>query len=118
MKELEQLKENDNVLCIVIFGSCARGEKYGDIDVLIITKEKEKITLPEIYDVFAYTLEEFKEEIYSGKPSLLPILIEGKAIKGESLWNKLKRLFYMLHKDKNSQVVYKGDKRYKISDLM
>ena len=118
MDELEHLKKNDNVLCVVVFGSYARGEKYRDVDVLIITRKEEKINLPEIYDTFVYTLDEFKREIYSGRPGLLPILIEGKAIKGESLWNKLKRLFYILHKNKNLEFVYKNGKVYRIGDLV
>lgn len=72
--------------------------------------------MPIEYDCWIYTLDELKELVYKGYPFLLNIFIESKVIKGGKIWNKLKRIYYILNKDKNIEVRYK-DKNYKIEDL-
>ncbi len=115
-KELEKIKNNEDVICMVLFGSALKKEEYNDIDLLVITKRKINLVLPEIFHIFCYTLKEIKEEISSGNPFFIALFSEGKVLKGKNLWEKLKRLFFILHKDKGLEYRYKG-KVYKIEDI-
>jgi predicted nucleotidyltransferase len=71
-------------LCVILFGSKAKGEDnlLSDFDLLIITKDKEDLTLNIDFpaDLFCYTLEDCLKEIENRNTILLDALTQGKAL--------------------------------------
>ena len=79
---IESLKGKE--LCVILFGSKAKGEDnlLSDFDLLIITKDKEDLALDIDFpaDLFCYTLEDCLKEIENRNTILLDAFTQGKAI--------------------------------------
>ncbi|NQE53699.1 hypothetical protein C5S29_08905 [ANME-1 cluster archaeon GoMg3.2] len=79
---IEGLKGKE--LCVILFGSKARGEDnlLSDFDLLIITKEKEDQVLNIDFpaDLLCYTLENCLNEIKNQDTLFLDAFTQGKAI--------------------------------------
>jgi len=79
---IESLKGKE--LCVILFGSKAKGEDnlLSDFDLLIITKDKEDLALDIDFpaDLFCYTLEDCLKEIKNRNTILLDAFTQGKAI--------------------------------------
>ncbi len=83
-----------NIIGVYLYGSYARGEeeKESDIDILVITKEKEP-KIKEIFDdidVRILTLEELKKGVKNFPAITLPILKESKVFLNPLLLEELK----------------------------
>tara|TARA_Y100000310_G_scaffold135966_1_gene134865 strand:+ start:234 stop:1067 length:834 start_codon:yes stop_codon:yes gene_type:complete len=89
-----------NILGVYLYGSYARGEEGAgsDIDILIITKEKDKkikgiLRVEDAFsdvDVRVLTLEEVRKSIKNFPALMLPILKESKAFLNSALVDELK----------------------------
>lgn len=83
-----------NILGVYLYGSYARDEQVidSDIDVLIITKEKDNRikTLFEDIDVRVITLESIKKSIKNLPAIIMPTLKEAKVLLNPVLLNELK----------------------------
>lgn len=79
---IERLKGKE--LCVILFGSKAKGEDnlLSDFDLLFITKDKEDLALDIDFpaDLFCYTLEDCLKEIKNRNTILLDVFTQGKAI--------------------------------------
>ncbi|MEA3487629.1 MAG: hypothetical protein U9R10_00040 [Euryarchaeota archaeon] len=79
---IEGLKGKE--LCVILFGSKAKGEDnlLTDFDLLIITKAKEDLALDIDFpaDLFCYTLEDCLKKIKNRNTILLDAFTQGKAI--------------------------------------
>jgi predicted nucleotidyltransferase len=71
-------------LCVILFGSKAKGEDnlLSDFDLLIITKDKEDLALNIDFpaDLFCYTVEDCLKEITNRNAILLDAFTQGKAV--------------------------------------
>ena len=71
-------------MCVILFGSKAKGEDnlLSDFDLMIITKDKEDLALPIDFpaDLFCYTLEDCIKEIKNRNTILLDAFTQGNAI--------------------------------------
>ena len=83
---------SDEVIGIYITGSYARGEqtKDSDIDILIITENKNKLINSGKYHIIATSLEEIKKALNENIITILPMLKEAKAILNKQLLEELK----------------------------
>ena len=79
---IEGLKEKE--MCVILFGSKAKGEDnlLSDFDLMIITKDKEDLALNIDFpaDLFCYTVEDCLNEIKNRNTLFLDALTQGKAI--------------------------------------
>ncbi len=128
-KELKKLEKNNNIIAVIIFGSYARGDfkRTSDLDVLIITNKNEnfekiekelseKFKMP--VNIYSLTKEEFKENVKIGNNIFLHIFKYGKVIfDKENIFNKMKNLFVLLHKNSNLVLISKKEK-ISIKDLL
>lgn len=89
------LKLRNDVVCIVLFGSSARGEVFNDLDVLIVVKDAPKgflarrkdistitksLTLPIHTEILLYTQEECITNFINHTPVFLEIACDGKVL--------------------------------------
>jgi predicted nucleotidyltransferase len=79
---IEGLKEKE--MCVILFGSKAKGEDnlLSDFDLMIITKDKEDLTSNIDFpaDLFCYTLEDCLKEIKNRNTLFLDAFTQGKAL--------------------------------------
>ena len=80
VKFVESLKKER--ICIVLFGSRARGDDnlLSDFDLLIVMENKIKIETDFPADIFCYTTREVLDEIEKGNTIVLDALTQGKLI--------------------------------------
>ena len=94
-------KVKDNVRCIVVFGSRARGDwkPSSDLDVLVVLKAAPKsferlklLPCVPLVEAWAYTEEEFYEALRKFDLALLDALEHGKVAYG-GFWREARELF-------------------------
>ena len=121
---VEKLKENLNLIAVILFGSRARGDytKWSDYDILIITDFEERYperineVLKILQDIkipiepHPYTLEEGIEMLKKGNPTIYDALDEGKVLYKTNQFNKLLKLF--------KELKQKGMKRTRTSIIV
>jgi predicted nucleotidyltransferase len=89
-KIIEEIKKKFIVEAIIIFGSWSRsgGGDWSDIDLLVVAKDLEKLSILERFsisaeykryriDLFLYTYEELESMALKGNPLILSALLEG-----------------------------------------
>jgi len=83
----------DEVIGIYITGSYARGEQKhdSDIDILVITENKNKIINLGKYHIIVVSLKEIKKALEENIITILPLLKEAKSILNKSLLEELKK---------------------------
>jgi len=83
---------SDEVIGIYVTGSYARNEqtKDSDIDILIITENKNKLINSGKYHIIAVSLEEIKKALNENIITILPMLKEAKPILNKHLLEELK----------------------------
>lgn len=113
-----------NPVCIILYGSRAKGTftNTSDIDIIVISNNFETDFLSRIkylidantsmlpFEPLGYTEDEFETMLQSCKITALDAVQEGKALYGEDYFNNLKQKF----KELESSGLYKGEKSWHI----
>lgn len=82
-------------MCVILFGSKAKGEDnlLSDFDIVIIARDKEDLALEIVFpaDLFCYTIEDCLKEIKNKNTVLLDAFTQGKVIFDDiNIYNFLK----------------------------
>jgi len=111
-KYIETIKKNLEPLCIILFGSVARGDynERSDIDLVIISNSFPKNSLKRLkllmdlignltpIEPFGYTDEEFKNMIEKRHLTALFAMEEGIALYGTKYFKKLRKQYNIMKK--------------------
>ncbi len=72
-------RENQNIVCCLVYGSSLKTKRFNDIDLLIVY-DKEQIKLNNVFDVFQMDAKTFRNLYSLGEPRLHAALTTGRVL--------------------------------------